>query len=497
MPELVAIGDSLTHGFQSGAIVNTRHSYPAIIARAMGLEFQRDFLAPIYPGSGLPLNLEEALRAVEDSIGATPNLFKRLFRFPKELLKFTNDTEELYERGAGSKRQQFTGVFHNLAVFGFRVADAYQISGAYCSRVINDTGGLFSNVVTDALGVPSAPMYRAARRVLNPTHDPVVGGGQTQLSCVERLTREEGDIKRVILWLGANDCLGTVVDLKVNMMNMEDMKSLSGLEGHDTTDQPRIRRQWNLTHPDQFIQDYRRLVEGLSSSISPTTQVYVGTVPHVTIAPVSRGEGALNGKYYERYVPFYTKQGSGPSGLFGGGRSLSGKDAMMVDDIIDQYNAAIQTIVGEMGRNWHVVDTCGLLDALAVKRMGLASNAGQPLRAVITDIFANSSDHPLLQLSPIPNALSFESINGTWINGGLFSLDNIHPTTIGYGLVAELFLKSMADAGDEQAQASSIDWDQLIAIDSLIQDPPGLWDNIRDIGERYADLIDGILRLSV
>jgi hypothetical protein len=33
---LVTIGDSLTHGFQSGAIHNTDISYPSIIAREMG-----------------------------------------------------------------------------------------------------------------------------------------------------------------------------------------------------------------------------------------------------------------------------------------------------------------------------------------------------------------------------------------------------------------------------------------------------------------------------
>ena len=33
---LVVIGDSLSHGFQSGAIFNTELSYPAIIAHELG-----------------------------------------------------------------------------------------------------------------------------------------------------------------------------------------------------------------------------------------------------------------------------------------------------------------------------------------------------------------------------------------------------------------------------------------------------------------------------
>ena len=35
--KLVAIGDSLTQGFQSGPILNTEWSYPAMIARSLGL----------------------------------------------------------------------------------------------------------------------------------------------------------------------------------------------------------------------------------------------------------------------------------------------------------------------------------------------------------------------------------------------------------------------------------------------------------------------------
>lgn len=54
---LVAIGDSLTHGFQSGAIHNTEISYPAIIARELG--WFGAFRYPTYFGfGGLPLNIE-------------------------------------------------------------------------------------------------------------------------------------------------------------------------------------------------------------------------------------------------------------------------------------------------------------------------------------------------------------------------------------------------------------------------------------------------------
>src|SRR3989440_189539 len=65
---LVAVGDSLTHGFQSGAIYNTDLSYPAIIAWELGCYPQ--FRHPHYPGfGGIPLNIELLVRDLEDRFG--------------------------------------------------------------------------------------------------------------------------------------------------------------------------------------------------------------------------------------------------------------------------------------------------------------------------------------------------------------------------------------------------------------------------------------------
>ena len=62
---LVAIGDSLAHGFQSGAIFNTDISFPAIVAYELG--WIDRFRYPRYggPGGGLPFNIEYLLRDLE------------------------------------------------------------------------------------------------------------------------------------------------------------------------------------------------------------------------------------------------------------------------------------------------------------------------------------------------------------------------------------------------------------------------------------------------
>src|SRR5690349_705062 len=69
---LVVLGDSLSHGFQSGAIFNTSLSYPALIDRALDWA---DYRFPRYggPGGGIPVNVEAYLRDLEHRFGARIN----------------------------------------------------------------------------------------------------------------------------------------------------------------------------------------------------------------------------------------------------------------------------------------------------------------------------------------------------------------------------------------------------------------------------------------
>lgn len=113
---LVTIGDSLTHGFQSGAIFSTDLSYPAIIAFELGWYDQ--FRRPSYPGlGGLPLNIEFLLRDLQARYGESLNPFEvplALFRARQIMAEL----EDYYERGAGSEPPNVAGINHNLAVYG-------------------------------------------------------------------------------------------------------------------------------------------------------------------------------------------------------------------------------------------------------------------------------------------------------------------------------------------------------------------------------------------
>ena len=75
---LVTIGDSITHGFMSGAIFRTDLSWPAIVAFELG-EFPT-FRRPVYespsgPG-GIPLDIERALRSFEARFGSKADWYE-------------------------------------------------------------------------------------------------------------------------------------------------------------------------------------------------------------------------------------------------------------------------------------------------------------------------------------------------------------------------------------------------------------------------------------
>src|SRR4051812_26513651 len=120
---LIALGDSLTQGFQSGATINAELAYPALIARAQG--WLDAYRAPRYggPGGGLPLNVEWLLRDLEARVGADLEPWET----PPAALRvrsLMDAGEDYWERGAASAAPPVTATTQALAVFSWDLRDA-------------------------------------------------------------------------------------------------------------------------------------------------------------------------------------------------------------------------------------------------------------------------------------------------------------------------------------------------------------------------------------
>jgi hypothetical protein len=431
MARLVAIGDSLVQGFQSLAITHTELAFPALIAERMGMA-AGDFRAPNFQGAGgLPCSLEWLARRIEDKYGADLNAFEwigSLHAIPSLL----DEVEDYWERGPGSQAHAAVD-YHNLAVWGFEVADAYEIDSQVCLELIR-------RPKDDLVSLPSEPRLRTAYRVLNPSQDPL-RNQDTQLAIAERIQRSEG-VDHLIVVLGANNCLGTVVELEVR-------------ETGSTPPGPNSDR--TLWTPAAFEQEYAELARRVSALGARHT--YVATVPHVTIPPITRGVMANKGplpdgaKYFDYYTRFFIRDED-----FDPKRdpSFSGAAAKHIDDSIDQYNLTIRRCAARYG--FHVVDLCELLDQLAVRRNhGVVHYALPPALADLSVL--------MFEIHP----------SGRVRSGGLISLDGVHPTLCGYSLVAQRFIDEMKK---HEPGILDIDFAAVRRGDALVSKPPRTLDDL-------------------
>ncbi|MEA2192298.1 MAG: hypothetical protein QOI73_2419 [Solirubrobacteraceae bacterium] len=457
---LVTVGDSLTHGFQSGAIHNTDLSYPALIARELGN--YDSFQHPSYDRfGGLPMNIEYFLRVLEARFGDRISPWE----VPLAALKIVDlmdEIEDWWERDAQDP-QRFSTRNNNLGIYGWDLFDATTRSALDCRQdIVKPTDALLKQVVQNA-------NERAALRVLAPGPPEE----QERLSPIETAvalgaegTREkpgEGDgIETLIVMLGANNCLMAVTELRVQWSQKSSYEDEIA------------KRRYTVWNPEHFRQELAELVKVVRDV--KARHVILATVPHVTIAPVARGIGdkLTDGS---RYFPFYARPWVSDE-RFDPHRHphLTADQARMIDAAIDRYNQAIEDAVRAArgaGRDWYLLDVCGHLDRLAARRY-------------IDDVAAQRpqwwTPYPLPQalrgLSPVPDShfLRCDPQHGRTA-GGLFSLDGVHPTTIMYGLMAQEFIRVMELAGvrfegSTRPGPVQIDFGELIRRDSLISDPP-------------------------
>jgi hypothetical protein len=132
---LVTIGDSLTQGFQSGAIFNTQISFPALIVGEMGWA---EFRYPTYntPGDGLPLNIERLTRELEQKVGDRVDVWN----FIPTLLflrNYLDKLEDYWERGEGALVPQQKEINHNLGIYGWDLRNTLSRHADICQEIIN------------------------------------------------------------------------------------------------------------------------------------------------------------------------------------------------------------------------------------------------------------------------------------------------------------------------------------------------------------------------
>jgi hypothetical protein len=347
-----------------------------------------------------------------------------------------------------------------MAVYGWDVLDAVVLTDELVTgRIGTPRDDPLAQVVQDHND-------RAAQVVLSRARSAT--RGRTVLAQAAAMGRESGGIETLVVVLGANNALGSVVELAT-------VWSGSNYLGMDPRQRVAVKGAYTVWRPAHFAADWALLVEQLRRVRA--RHVVVSTVPSVTIAPIARGVG---GKVRpdSRYFPFYTRPWISDDD-FDPERDphLTEDQARAVDSAIDAYNSTIIDSVAaarEDGLDWRVVDLAALLDRLATRRYA-DSPWARPAWWTPYEL-----PPALTALDPVPNTRFFRSGLAGRTDGGLFSLDGVHPTTIGYGLLAQEVIAVMEGAGVAFARRDStprsgpisVDFDRLVRADTLISAPP-------------------------
>ena len=216
---LVTIGDSLTQGFMSAAIFRTDLSWPAVVAHELGLRAGQGFRYPVYepPGGpgGLPLDLERFVRGLESRVGDRLDWYEavRALRFVRS---YMDRVEDWWERGPGDDVPPVEAPYHNLGVYGADVLDVLLLDADRIAERMEkpSSDDPFVQIV-------DRDNDRAWRVVLESCRAPD-GTARTVLDAARAMGDEgtiDGEagpgIETLVVMLGANHALGTVVDLDV------------------------------------------------------------------------------------------------------------------------------------------------------------------------------------------------------------------------------------------------------------------------------------------
>lgn len=462
---LVTVGDSVTHGFMSGAIFRTDLSWPAVVAFELGC--LPSFRRPVYEApsgrGGIPFDIERALRSFEARFG--PKLdWHEIVRAASWLHHYLDGIEDYWERGKGSKAPKTGEIMHNLAIYGWDLRDTLSLTATRLRPRIGrprDDAWLPKQKVEDDNDRAALFVLETARSAGNRALTPL--GAARALGAQGTDASDSGPgIETLVVLLGSNNALQTVTRLETVW---------SGAGYDDLTK----KGAFTIWRPEHFAAEWTLVVEELRRVRA--RHVIVGTVPAVTIAPIARG---VRGKVRlgSRYFPFYTRPWIRDEDFDPDSDPYITEDqARAVDSAIDAFNETIIDSVEAArkdGLDWYLFDLGGFLDRLASKRY-LADPAARP------DWWTPYPLPPeLANLDPVPNTRFFASGPEGRTNGGLFSLDGIHPTTIGYGLIAYEVIAIMNLAqvefrwpdGTPKHAPGTVDFSRVLASDTLICRPP-------------------------
>lgn len=457
--KLVALGDSLTQGFNNGCIYRTDINYPAMLAGCLGDNVVFD--QPVFSAQGgIPLNLEILIRGLSDLYGDSISVGEYLSA-AKYIYTTTQRVRKYWQNGYEKQIKTRNTPYHNQSIWGLAANDAWLLTEKICRDYMLEHPPKFT--MFDFLH--SNAKYTTSRLVLNP------GFKETRENCsmLDNIFyfSDNGGIENLIVYLGGNNIVGAITEMELVYSDDDEINELP------------FNRPYTVTRPEHFERMFRYLAEQISRL--NVKNIITATIPYITIPPVTRGvnKNRSNGQigYYDYYTRFWIWDDDFNPEIH---PHLTREEAIQLDIHIDEYNRVIKSVANEYG--WIVVPLNRYISNIAARRLPSGKQITFPHSFVRA--LKNNPDTSYLvtgenTTSLTSHYLQLDRDTGHIRKGGIFSLDGLHPTTIGYGLIANTFYQCMKRNGISFEK--ELDWDSIIASDTLVSQPPYILIELRQL----------------
>ena len=429
-PDMMVIGDSLAQGCRSLSVTSLlcSQSWSARVAAVQKWQF----VPPNHPRPVL-FDLEREIRNLNPVSLPLDNIV--LEGFVGRYLKNLDDWQH--------QIPQTTVYFDNLALAGALVGDLYNRSAKSCDDSIKT---LVGDNPFDALKISSVGELHIAingRYVLNPSKDPAYDN-YTQLDWVA--LRKP---KNLFVQIGHNHGL-FAVGFSGSICNINNPE--------DSITQP------GAGQTDNFWDQWQILATRLANLSSEVERIYIVLLPKVgavgNLMPLGNGRDA------DGYAPAYDP-------TFSTHPRLPGPQLKQIDTAIKSVNAKIKDIIlteqakAKAAARTIFIDAYQILNTYDFKN---SEDNSQRIPITGNEIVDNRylNGHLRFGWPPIPN----EEL----CSGGFFSVDGMHPSGVGYAVIAQNILKPLgatAIPADILAQAYNDD--------SLLSDYPAELDMLVDL----------------
>lgn len=419
------------------------------------------FEQPVFSAQGgIPLNLEILVRGLSDEFGDSISVGEYLAA-AKYIYTTTQRVRRYWQNGYEKQIKKRITPYHNQSIWGVAANDVWLLTEKICRNYMIEHPPKFT--MFDFLH--SNAKYTTSRLVLNP--DFSIPRENCNMLDNVRYFSENGGIENLIVYLGGNNIVGAITEMK-----------LVYSEDDDINEYP-FYRPYTITRPEHFERMYRYLAEHVSRL--NVNNIITATIPYITIPPVTRGVNAnrKNGQYgyFDYYTRFWIWDEDFNPEMH---PHLTREEAIQLDIHIDEYNRIIKAIANEYG--WIVVPMNRYISNIAARRLPRDKPIIFPQKFV--KALRNNSDTSYLVTGDNTTTLNSHYLQldretGHIRKGGIFSLDGLHPTTIGYGLIANTFYECMKRNGIKFQK--ELDWDSIIASDSLVTNPPFILIELRQL----------------